>query len=735
MKILIAEDDMTSRLVLGATLKKLGHEVTATSDGRQAWDALHKEHFPLLISDWMMPDMDGLELCRLIRAEHHSQYTYIVLLTALGGKASYLDGMDAGADDFITKPFDEDQLVARLRVADRILALHEKLRTQAMFDGLTGLFNRAAITGCLDSEMDRAAVFVGTDITERKQTEAALQKLHDELEKRVEERTEELADVVAALRDEITERKQTEEALRQSEARKGAILETALDCIITIDHEGVVLEWNPASERTFGYSREEATGRLLGELIVPEPLREQHYQGIARYLATGEGSLLGNRIEVPALRADGTEIVVELAITSIATDGPPLFTAYVRDVTARKQTDEALQAAKSEAERANRAKSEFLSRMSHELRTPLNAILGFGQLLEMDDLNDEQRQGVEQILKGGRHLLELVNEVLDIASIESEQQPLDIEPVPVALTLAGALEMIQPLASTRGIELGGDWDAAVGIFVLADQRRLKQVLLNLLANAVKYNREGGTATLSCTATEAGRLRIAISDTGMGVAPEKIGQLFTPFERLGADDSGIEGTGLGLALSKRLVEAMGGEIGVTSTWGEGSTFWIELPLAQEQASSVQPAQDNRDTAAPQATRAGETQAVVLYIEDNLANFGLVQTILRHRPEIKLLAAMQGRQGIELAQRHRPDLILLDFHLPDINGDEVLRRLREDPETRDIPVLIVSADATPLQIERMRAAGANDYLTKPLDVKRFLEVLNEQWRATQEKELSQ
>jgi PAS domain S-box-containing protein len=522
----------------------------------------------------------------------------------------------------------------------------------------------------------------------------------------------------------ITERKQIEESLRESEARKAAILETALDCIITMDHEGKILEWNPASESTFGYSREEAVGQQLGELIVPASLRERHYQGLARYLATGEGPVLSKRIELPAHCADGTEIQVELSIIAIPTHGSPLFTAYLRDITARKQTDEALKAAKSEAERANRAKSEFLSRMSHELRTPLNAILGFGQLLEMDPLDPEQRQGVDQILKGGRHLLELINEVLDIARIESEQQPLDIEPVPIGETLADALEMVQPMATSRGIELRGDWDAAADLFVLADRRRLKQVLLNLLANAVKYNRDGGTATLSSVATAAGRLSIAVSDTGPGVAPEKIDQMFIPFERLGADESGIEGTGLGLTLSKRLVEAMGGDITVHSTWGEGSTFVVDLPLAQEQTALVQPPRDNREAVAQQPTRTEQTQAVVLYIEDNQSNFGLVQTILRHRPEIKLLAAMQGRVGLELAQRHRPDLILLDFHLADINGDEVLQRLHADPETREIPVVVVSADATPHQIERMRAAGATEYLTKPLNVKRFLEVLDEE-----------
>ncbi len=520
----------------------------------------------------------------------------------------------------------------------------------------------------------------------------------------------------------IDERKEAEAALRQSEARKGAILETALDCIITIDHQGKVLDWNPAAEKTFGYSRQEAVGQLMAELIVPAAMREQHIQGVAHYQAGRESAVLGKRLELPAVRADGSEIVVEVSTNAIPTDGPPLFTSHVRDITERKQSEEALKAATAEAERANAAKSEFLSRMSHELRTPMNSILGFGQLLEMDELNVEQTQGVQQILKAGRHLLELINEVLDIARIESEQMPVEIETVPVVETLMGALELVRPLAAARGIELRDDCGTDAGLFVLADRRRLKQVLLNLLANAVKYNRDGGAATLSCAATAAGRLRIAISDTGPGLAPEQISRLFTPFERLGAEQSGIEGTGLGLALSKRLVEAMGGEISVQSVVGEGSTFAVELPLAQEQTALSQASHDSPATAARQPVEAGETQAVVLYIEDNPANFGLVQNILRHRSEIKLLAAMRGSAGLALAQRHRPDLILLDFHLPDMSGDEVLLRLRAEARTRDIPVIVVSADATPHRIEQMQAAGVVEYLTKPLDVKQFLTVLD-------------
>ncbi|MBW3635733.1 MAG: PAS domain S-box protein, partial [Armatimonadetes bacterium] len=496
---------------------------------------------------------------------------------------------------------------------------------------------------------------------------------------------------------------------------------TALDCIISMDHEGKVTEWNPAAETTFGYERAEAIGRQLGELIVPEALRERHYEGIAHYLTTGTGPVLDTRIEVPALRADGTEILVELSITTIPTDGPPLFTAYLRDITKRRLTEDALKAATAEAERANLAKSEFLSRMSHELRTPLNAILGFGQLLEMDDLNTEQERGVEQILKGGRHLLDLINEVLDIARIEAEAPQMEMESVAAVEVLSGALNMVRPLANGRSIELRGEWSAAQGLFVLADKRRFNQVLLNLLSNAVKYNRAGGTATLAAAPTGDGLLRITVSDTGAGIAPEKIERLWTPFDRLGAERTDIEGTGLGLALTRRLVEAMGGFVRVQSTLGEGSTFSVELPLISPSSQTDSAESGEQESRRP--SQSPQTHALVLYIEDNLSNFNLVQNILRHRPEIKLLAATQGRTGVELAVKHRPDLILLDVNLPDIDGEEVMRLLRVDEGTRAIPVVAVSADATPQQIERIQAAGATQYLTKPLDVKRFLTMLDD------------
>ncbi|MDE3154733.1 MAG: response regulator [Acidobacteriota bacterium] len=377
----------------------------------------------------------------------------------------------------------------------------------------------------------------------------------------------------------------------------------------------------------------------------------------------------------------------------------------------------ALRLAKEEAESANHAKSDFLSRMSHDLRTPLNAILGFAQLLELEQQDEASRDHVAQILQAGRHLLGLINEVLDIARIEAGQLPLSPEPVDVAEVAGHVLALIRPIADEQQVALV-DRVAADGTHVMADRQRLRQVLLNLLSNAVKYNRSGGTVTVSAERSAAGRVRLLVADTGRGLPPEYAALLFRPFERLGAEQTDIEGTGLGLALSKGLTELMGGTIGATSTPGVGSTFWIELACVDA------PAAGARDAAAvaPRPARA-TTSGTVLYIEDNSSNVRLFERIVRHRPAVQLLTAAQGARGLELAIGHQPDLIFLDLHLPDMNGEDVLHRLWAEDRTRRIPVIVLSADALPAQSRRLLAAGATGYLTKPFEIARVLELLDE------------
>lgn len=378
-------------------------------------------------------------------------------------------------------------------------------------------------------------------------------------------------------------------------------------------------------------------------------------------------------------------------------------------------------AATVEAERANRAKSDFLSRMSHELRTPLNAILGFGQLLEMDHLSPDHEESVRYIVKAGRHLLALVDEILDISRIETGRLAISPEPVRIADALQEALDLVAPAAATRKVQFHGDPPETCRRHVLADRQRLQQVFLNLLSNAVKYNHEGGVVTLSCEPRPGGLLRINVTDTGPGIPHDKMERLFVPFDRLGAEVTGIEGAGLGLSLSKHLVEAMGGTLGASSQPERGSTFWVELPIADGPAEfSEAPA---AQIPAPAASGPASEATVLLYIEDNLSNLTLIQRLLAHRPEVKVVPAMQGRLGLELAREHRPHVILLDLHLPDMSGADVLRGLRDAPETREIPVVVITADITPGRIEQLRGAGVRHYLTKPLDVRTFLAVLDE------------
>lgn len=374
--------------------------------------------------------------------------------------------------------------------------------------------------------------------------------------------------------------------------------------------------------------------------------------------------------------------------------------------------------AKLEAERASRAKSEFLSRMSHELRTPLNAILGFGQLLELDVQDGEQADNVQEILRAGQHLLELINEVLDLARIEAGRLTLSLEPVPLVPLIEDCLMLIRPLAERRGIVIG-EVERACGEYVRADRVRLKQVLLNLLSNGVKYNREGGSLAIDCM-SETDAIRIRVRDSGPGLDEKQQAKLFVAFERLDADMRAIEGTGIGLALSKRLMELMGGGIGVESEPGQGSVFWIRLPTISEYA-EAEPVVGGLPAPIP-LVEAAQRRWDVLCIEDNPANMRLIERILARRADIRLLTASTPGLGLELAMAHHPVMILLDINLPDIDGYDVMKCLREREATRDIPVVAISANAMPGDLARGKAAGFADYLTKPIGVDSLLQVVD-------------
>jgi PAS domain S-box-containing protein len=476
---------------------------------------------------------------------------------------------------------------------------------------------------------------------------------------------------------------------------------------------------------------------IIGANIVDQLHADDRGATIALLRAMGEpgASPVARPAEFRFRHADGDWRFMEAIGKPLLVDG--LFEGFVvnaRDVTPRRHADEAVQRAmhaaeeaREAADRANHAKSEFLSRMSHELRTPMNSILGFAQLLARRDLPADQHKALDHILRAGRHLLNLINEVLDIARIEANRQPFSIEPVKLRHAVAEALSLIRPLAAQRACTLDAsalDVPPNIEPFVRADRQRLTQVLLNLLSNAVKYNSVNGRIVVTWmpgdiddATGQPARFAVSVTDTGPGIAPDRLDRLFTPFERLGAEASDVEGTGLGLALSKRLVEAMGGALRVTSRIGEGSTFTVEMPAAESPSGALPVA-----IAKEVAPRLNVQSATLLYIEDNLANLALIETLLAGRPEINLIGALQGQTGLDLAWQHNPDAILLDLHLPDLPGDEVLRRLRADERTRHTPVLVISADATPGKTQRLVQQGANAYLTKPLDIDEFIDTLD-------------
>jgi PAS domain S-box-containing protein len=513
----------------------------------------------------------------------------------------------------------------------------------------------------------------------------------------------------------VGERKSAEEQVRQARAFSDSIIENLPAVVIVKDARDLrYARFNRAAEETLGISRDSVIGKTDLE-IFPPALAEA--SGLKDRMVLQTRMAVDIPEEIVATPGGEPKVLHTKKIPVLDETGQPAHLVGVSiDITEQRAAHEQVRLAQLEAERASRAKSDFLSRMSHDLRTPLNAILGFAQILEMDALSPEQAEGVQQILRGGVHLLELINEVLDIARIEAGQLPLSPEPVPIEEVVTHVINLVRPLGRARRISVIADVAAGDGLHVHADRQRLNQVLVNLISNAVKYNREDGSVRVSCE-RRGPVARIRVSDTGPGIPAEKMALLFQPFERLGADQSAVEGTGLGLAVSKGLTEAMGGRIGLESQVDAGSTFWIELPITT--APATRPAAHEAPPVASPATASG----TVLYIEDNRSNIRLLERLLTRRPGVRLLTASSGEAGLEMLSTAHPDLILLDLHLPDLSGEEILRRIWADPETRRIPVAVLSADATARQQQRLLAAGAVAYLTKPLDVAVLLRVVDE------------
>jgi signal transduction histidine kinase/AmiR/NasT family two-component response regulator len=523
-------------------------------------------------------------------------------------------------------------------------------------------------------------------------------------------------------------------ALLKAGALQNAILTSANFSIIATDEKGIIQLFNVGAERMLGYRADEVVNRLSPSDLHDRQEVIDRAQALSVELATpiapGFEALaykasrdIEDVYELTYIRKDGSRFAAIISITALRGDAGALigYLLIGTDNSERKRVEAELNAAMAAADRANRAKSDFLSGMSHELRTPLNAILGFAQLLESGAPapNPTQRRSIEQILKAGWYLLALINEILDLALIESGKLTLASEPVALGEVLVECRAMIEAQARHRGIAISFP-HFATPLFVSADPTRIKQILINLLFNAIKYNRMQGTLAVDCAPGAPGFVRINVRDTGLGLTPEQLGQLFQPFNRLGREAGPEEGTGIGLVMTNRLVRLMGGTMGAESTPGVGSTFWVELPVATApQAGAAQ----GDEAAVPVRTAApGLPLQHVLYVEDNPANLDLVSQLIARRHDLQLLSATDGRLGVECARACRPDVILMDINLPGLNGTAAMKLLRADPATAHIPVIALSSNAVPRDIQQGLEAGFFDYITKPIVVSRLMEALD-------------
>jgi PAS domain S-box-containing protein len=529
-----------------------------------------------------------------------------------------------------------------------------------------------------------------------------------------------------------TARKQVEaeqalldQRLRDQQFYTRSLIESNIDALMTTDPRGIISDVNQQMEALTGCTRDELIGAPFKNYFT-DPERAQ--AAITRVLREGKVT----NYELTAHARDGKETVVSYNATTFHDRDRKLqgVFAAARDVTERKQFEHALQennvelaSAKAAAEKANLAKSEFLSSMSHELRTPLNAVLGFAQLMASDTPppSTAQKMSIDQILQAGWYLLRLINEILDLAMIESGKVTMSQEAMSLTDVLQDCQAMIEPQAQQRGIQMAFPRFDDL-LYVHADRTRVKQVMINLLSNAIKYNREGGTVIVECAKSGENRVRVSVTDTGAGLAPEQVGQLFQPFNRLGKESSTEEGTGIGLVVTKQLVELMGGVIGVASRVDVGSMFWFELTASTAPELAIGSIGEIGAAEGATLAQASPLQRTMLYVEDNPANLALVEQLIARRSDLKLLTAVNGHLGIQLARAVKPDVILMDINLPGISGFGALEVLRKDPLTAHIPVMALSANAVPHDIEKGLDAGFFRYLTKPIKVIEFMDALD-------------
>jgi PAS domain S-box-containing protein len=503
-------------------------------------------------------------------------------------------------------------------------------------------------------------------------------------------------------------------ALVQSDARKSAVMAGALDCIVSMDHRGNIVEFNPAAERTFGHSREDAIGQSLADLLIPEAQREQHREGLARYLATGKGAVLGKRIEVSALRKDGSECPVELAIVAIDYDGPPMFTGFMRDLTVQRRAEAArlrslqIEEENKQVHEANRLKGEFLANMSHELRTPLNSIIGFAELMhkgKVGPVSDTHAEYLGDIVTSSRHLLQLVNDVLDLAKVESGKMDFRPEPVDLSKLVAEVRSILRELAGSKRIRIDTFVDPDV-TRVVVDPARVKQILYNYLSNAIKFTPDVGLITVAIRPEGTAFFRIDVTDTGVGIAEEDLSKLFIEFQQL---DAGLakkyQGTGLGLALTRQLAESQGGHVDVRSTIGAGSTFSAVLPRVMSPTSR---------SASTIPLKAVDTDPgsvpTVLVVDDDPTALKLAEASLTPAG-FRVLCADSAEAALSMAAIHHPTAIIVDLLMPSVDGFEFIERFRREKNGADVPIVAWSVmDLNASERDRLQSLAAEVVLKR-------------------------
>ena len=667
-RLLAVDDSITYLQELGSQLRREGYHVVMASSGEEALELLAARPVDGILLDLVMPGLSGQDTCKRIKQRAEWRDIPLIMLTARDDRDAMIEGINAGADDYIAKSADFDVLKARLRA---------QLRRKYFEDE-----NRRIREKLVRRE---------TEATAREQGEA--------------------------------EQKKLDQRLRDQQFYTRSLIESNIDALMTTDPLGIITDVNKQMEALTGCTRDELIGAPSKNYFTDPERAEAAIKLVLREKKVTD-------YELTARARDGKKTEVSYNATTFYDRDRTLqgVLAIARDVTERKRNEQALQetntelaSAKSAAEEANLAKSDFLSSMSHELRSPLNAILGFAQLMELASPlpTDSQKESIAQILQAGWHLLKLINEILDLSVIESGKVSLSTESVSLAEVMSECQAMMEPQAQQRGISVTFPrFDNP--FFVSADRTRLKQIVINLLSNAIKYNKEQGTVVVDCTTSTPGLTRISVKDTGAGLSPEKVAQLFQPFNRLGQEAGGVAGTGIGLVVTKRLAELMGGVLGVESTAGEGSVFWCELISCAAPELVVESGEAATVDRPP--VPAGARPRTLLYVEDNPANMKLVEQLIARRPDMRLLTAVNGTLGIEVARTTRPTVILMDINLPGISGVEALKVLRIDPATAHIPVVALSANAMPRDIEMGLDAGFFRYLTKPIKIKEFMDTLN-------------